>query len=50
MHRLTGYTDRWGVKSGGTIRSMIGSAAAAPCTVGFAGLLCADLNPAPRPL
>ncbi len=46
MHRLTGYTDRWSAKPGETIRFMVSSAAAAPFTVGFARLLCADPNPA----
>ena len=46
MHRLTGYTDRWSVKPGETIQFMVSSAAAAPFSVEFARLLCADPNPA----
>ena len=46
MHRLTGYTDRWSVKPGESIRFMVSSAAGAPFSLRFARHICADPNPA----
>jgi N,N-dimethylformamidase len=46
MHKLTGYTDRWSVKPGESIRFMVSSAVDAPFNLRFARHLCADPNPA----
>lgn len=46
MHALTGYTDRWSAKQGGTLRFMISSADDRPYSVRFVRHLCADPNPA----
>ena len=46
MHPLTGYTDRWSAKQGGTIRFMVSSAAGRDFTLRFVRHLCADPNPA----
>ena len=46
MHALTGYTDRWSVKQGGTLRFMVSSAANRDFALRFVRHLCADPNPA----
>ncbi len=46
MHHLTGYTDRWGVKAGGTIRFMVSSTGNSDFHLRFVRHLCADPNPA----
>jgi N,N-dimethylformamidase len=46
MHKLTGFTDRWSVKPGESIRFMVSSAVDAPFNLRFARHLCADPNPA----
>eukprot|EP01037_Dinobryon_pediforme_P002162 gene2162-2199_t len=45
MHRLTGYTDRWSVKAGGTIRFMVSSTGNTDFNLRFVRHLCADPNP-----
>lgn len=46
MHALTGYGDRWSVKTGGTIRFMISSAYDREFALRFVRVECADPNPA----
>ncbi len=46
MHALTGYTDRWSAKQGGTIRFMVSSAGNRAFSLRFVRHLCADPNPA----
>jgi N,N-dimethylformamidase len=45
MHKLTGYTNRWGAKQGGNIGFHISSAANAPFRLRFVRHICADPNP-----
>src|SRR5579871_2815020 len=45
MHALTGYTDRWSVRPGETIRFMISSAADRDFALRFVRHICADPNP-----
>ena len=46
MHALTGYTDRWSAKQGGTLRFMVSSTGDRPFSLRFVRHLCADPNPA----
>jgi N,N-dimethylformamidase len=46
MHALTGYSDRWSVKQGGTLRFRASSAANRDFSLRFVRHLCADPNPA----
>ena len=45
MHKLTGYTSRWGAKQGERIGFHISSAAGVPFALRFVRLICADANP-----
>jgi N,N-dimethylformamidase len=45
MHKLTGYTDRWGVKQGAAVRFHVTSAGGAPFELRFVRFICADPNP-----
>lgn len=45
MHRLTGYTDRWSVRAGGSIGFHVASAESQPFTLSFKRIHCADPNP-----
>src|SRR5689334_6490992 len=45
MHKLTGYTNRWGQKQGAAIRFHVSSAASAPFQLRFVRHICADPNP-----
>ena len=45
MHKLTGYTNRWGVKQGAAVRFHVTSAGGAPFDLRFVRFICADPNP-----
>ncbi len=45
MHKLTGYTNRWGQKQGAKIRFHVSSAGNAPFHLRFVRHICADPNP-----
>ena len=45
MHKLTGYTNRWGQKQGAALRFHVSSAGGAPFRLRFVRHICADPNP-----